>query len=158
MSNNRWVFALAVVVALVGIFAPQSSYARPGDVIRCESRDYRQEYCSAWTGGSVRLVRQTSNSDCIEGRTWGYDRRGVWVSHGCAGDFELGGRGGGPREELIVCRSDGYRQDYCRANYRRGVKLVRQISEAACVYGRSWGYDRGGIWVSRGCAAEFSVY
>lgn len=64
--------------------------------IRCESIDGRQNYCSADTRGGVRLARQLSRSDCYEGRTWGYDRRGVWVSEGCRAEFivfEPRGRG-----------------------------------------------------------------
>jgi hypothetical protein len=35
------------------------------------------------------LVRQRSGSPCIEGRTWGRDRSGVWVDRGCRADFEV---------------------------------------------------------------------
>ena len=46
-----------------------------------------------WRG--VQMVRQTSKSACVEGRSWGYDRGGVWVNDGCAGVFAAGnGRGG----------------------------------------------------------------
>jgi Protein of unknown function (DUF3011) len=38
----------------------------------------------------VRLVRQRSDTDCILGRTWGYDPRGIWVDRGCRADFEVG--------------------------------------------------------------------
>ena len=39
-----------------------------------------------------------------------------------------------------------------------GVQLVRQLSRAACIQGRSWGYGRNGIWVSDGCRAESRTY
>jgi hypothetical protein len=48
--------------------------------------------------------------------------------------------------------------DYRRSSKRvvnRGVRLVRQQSKSACVQGRSWGYNRNTIWVSRGCEADF---
>jgi hypothetical protein len=35
--------------------------------------------------------------------------------------------------------------------------LERQLSDARCIRGDNWGVDRGGIWVDRGCAAEFRV-
>jgi hypothetical protein len=38
-----------------------------------------------------------------------------------------------------------------------GVHLNRQFSQARCEEGYSWGYTDRGIWVDRGCRAEFSV-
>lgn len=55
----------------------------------------------------------------------------------------------------LDCRSPGYRYQYCRADTENSVQLVQQFSNAACVAGRSWGYDARGIWVDDGCAASF---
>ena len=41
---------------------------------------------------------------------------------------------------------------------RRDVDLVAQYSKSPCRFQSTWGYDRGGVWVDRGCAAEFVVY
>jgi hypothetical protein len=49
------------------------------------------------------------------------------------------------------------RRHYCDADTRDGVRLLRQRSDAACRQGSSWGYDRRGIWVDRGCRADFEV-
>lgn len=38
-----------------------------------------------------------------------------------------------------------------------GVRLVRRLSGAWCVEGRSWGHTNSHIWVDRGCRAEFDV-
>ena len=35
--------------------------------------------------------------------------------------------------------------------------MVRQRSDARCQQGYSWGYDGRGIWVDRGCRADFSI-
>lgn len=35
--------------------------------------------------------------------------------------------------------------------------MVRQMSEAPCQEGSTWGSDAQGIWVDRGCRAEFAV-
>jgi len=35
--------------------------------------------------------------------------------------------------------------------------MVRQMSNSPCVRGQSWGNDNGGIWVDRGCRAQFRV-
>jgi hypothetical protein len=50
----------------------------------------RRNFCGVNTSGGVRLVRQRSDADCVYNRTWGYDRRGIWVDRGCRADFEVG--------------------------------------------------------------------
>ena len=47
--------------------------------------------------------------------------------------------------------------NYCSANTNGGVRLTNQRSGSPCVQGQTWGFDRSGIWVDRGCRAEFSV-
>ncbi|WP_164094209.1 DUF3011 domain-containing protein [Stenotrophomonas maltophilia] len=64
-------------------------YRRGGEVITCHSNGHRQEYCDARIRRGVRLVRQDSRSACIEGQTWGWDRRGIWVSDGCRAQFQV---------------------------------------------------------------------
>lgn len=65
----------------------QTAFAR--DFIRCESIDGRQRYCRARTHGRVRIDRRLSDAGCELGRTWGYDRGGVWVRGGCRAIFEV---------------------------------------------------------------------
>ena len=155
------VFASGLSIALMGLFATQAQaqyYARPGEVFVCKSVGYSQSYCEADTRGGVEMTRQLSHSACIQGRTWGYDRRGVWVTNGCEAEFVLGERRAPPPMGRIVrCESNDYQQEYCRADTRGGVRLQRQISNSACMRGRSWGFDRGGIWVSDGCKGDFAV-
>lgn len=167
--------------------------------LRCESYDNRQVWCAADTQYGVRLRTQLSRSPCYEGDTWGYSRRGIWVSNGCRAEFDVeerkrsgenaaaaiiglaligaaiaesrddrrrdrhdDGRGGyygyGP-STVVVCESRGHRQEYCPVRTRGAeVQVQRQLSNAACSFGYSWGYDRRGIWVANGCRAEFAVY
>lgn len=61
------------------------------------------------------------------------------------------------RDAVLRCSSDDGRRTFCEADTRRGVRLVRQVSGSPCEEGRTWGYDRRGIWVDRGCRAEFEV-
>jgi hypothetical protein len=151
-------------------------YGGGDQVVRCESRDYRQVYCNVDVSGGVRLANQLSGTDCIEGQTWGADRRGLWVRGGCRGEFELGRGGGGygygRRDNLpidrpapyaygqgnVICESRDNRYRHCPASIRREAQLVRQLSDTHCVFNRSWGFDRNGVWVDRGCRGEFSVY
>jgi len=39
----------------------------------------------------------------------------------------------------------------------RDVQMVRQLSQAPCVQGRSWGIRGNQVWVDRGCRAEFEA-
>lgn len=58
-------------------------------VISCASDDMHRHYCQADTRGGVRLLKQNSDSSCRQGESWGYDQQGIWVDHGCRGDFQL---------------------------------------------------------------------
>jgi hypothetical protein len=146
-----------------------------GQLVRCESNDGRSRTCPMDTRGGVQLVRQLSNAACIEGRNWRATRIGVWVTDGCRADFGSGGGYGGYRNggygnggyygnnhgiggQLFRCESNDGRTRECAANTRAGVQLVRVLSNAPCIQGRSWGYGRNGIWVSQGCRAEFRAY
>lgn len=56
--------------------------------VTCTSDNGKYRTC-AWTARSHPvLIEQISRGACIEGRTWGYDRRdGLWVDGGCRGRF-----------------------------------------------------------------------
>ena len=58
--------------------------------------------------------------------------------------------------QVITCSSDDGRRNYCNVDTRRGVRLNRQISGSPCVENQTWGVDNRGLWVDRGCRAEFS--
>ena len=62
-------------------------YGYGNRVFRCESNDGRLRECAANTRAGVQLVRQLCRSACIQGRTWGYGRNGIWVSDGCRAEF-----------------------------------------------------------------------
>lgn len=69
-------------------------YDRPASSrFTCESSNGAQRFCPAHSRGDVRLVRQISRSPCIEGRSWGRERNGVWVGQGCRAEFEVAGYG-----------------------------------------------------------------
>ena len=60
-------------------------------------------------------------------------------------------------ERTITCESRNFRYSYCRADTDRRVTLVRQRSSTRCRMWDNWGYDNRGVWVDRGCAADFRV-
>lgn len=60
------------------------------------------------------------------------------------------------------CESRDGRFRYCnvRVARREHVEVRRQLSDARCHFGRSWGIDRSSrqVWVNHGCRAEFVIY
>lgn len=65
--------------------------------------------------------------------------------------------GGQGQNAVITCSSDDGRRNYCNADTRGGVQMTRQISGSPCIQGQTWGQDSRGLWVDRGCRAEFQV-
>lgn len=64
----------------------------------------------------------------------------------------------GYRNQSIYCASDDGRRHNCPVNINGGaVRLVNQKSGSNCVEGRTWGANNNGIWVDRGCRADFEV-
>lgn len=149
--------ALAAVAFLMLVGASASASAAR---ITCESRNFQRNYCS--TGeriASARVVVQQSRSPCVQGRTWGYDSGGIWVTQGCAAEFDFRPSGGGSgRGHQIACSSQNFQHRFCRSD-RRVVRarLIEQRSRAACVQGRTWGFQDDGIWVDKGCSGLFAV-
>ena len=59
----------------------------------CNSDDMRKHSCSVDTqGGDVRLAAQHSEARCTRGYSWGTNRHGIWVDHGCRADFVVTAR------------------------------------------------------------------
>jgi hypothetical protein len=69
---------------------------RGQQVVRVESRDGKYHYERVRTEGYVRLYRQLSSGPCRQGSEWGFDRRGIWVNHGCRAEFVVGMPAGRP--------------------------------------------------------------
>jgi len=55
----------------------------------------------------------------------------------------------------IRCESRNNSRNFCRVDTENSVTLRRQLSNASCQRNRTWGFDRNGIWVDRGCRADF---
>lgn len=147
---------------------------RGGDTISCGSPGFKLARCPVPWRDAV-LVRQTSDAACVRDRSWGFDRGGIWVDKGCGGVFADARRGAGPdvgngggdwrpgpgwdAAIRVRCASQGYRYNMCQIDTGRGssVRVERQISDTRCVQGRTWGFNRAGIWVDGGCEAIFRV-
>lgn len=53
------------------------------------------------------------------------------------------------------CASNDNRFARCQVPWRDAV-LVQQASKARCIRDQTWGFDRYGIWVDRGCRGQFA--
>jgi hypothetical protein len=78
------------------------------------------------------------------------------------GDYGNRGNGNnGNRPQLaqrVRCESQGGNQrNYCVADTRNGVRLMRTLGNSQCTEGSSWGYNSGSVWVNNGCRADFET-
>ena len=81
-----------------GGYPPQQGYPQQGGypgndddayIISCDSKNNKNRFCPVQIRNYAQLVHQRSRSACRFNKTWGYDRRGVWVKKGCRGDFAI---------------------------------------------------------------------
>jgi Protein of unknown function (DUF3011) len=150
---GRWWPVLAMLLF------PAAQHVR-GQRIACSSDDGAKHYCAADTRYGAHLVKQTSKEPCAEGKTWGYDE-GIWVDQSCRGEFTIGSPEKGDAEpaagRTVTCASENVARKYCPVETSGNAQLVRQLSEAPCAQGTSWGFDTHGVWVNKGCSADFVV-
>ncbi len=150
-------------------------YTEPGiegeKRVRCESKGARRATCDADLRGYRFVdVRNLSRADCVIGRNFGYDDRGVWTSDGCRGEFVFADERVASRDSddrypvysstpgIVRCESQDGRTQTCPADGAERVRLSRQLSRTECVEGKNWGVNRDGIWVDDGCRGDFEVH
>lgn len=154
-----------ILPILASVVAWTDSVFAESTTIECSSRKHRPEICRVDNTVTAKLIRQRSVVDCIKGKTWGYDRDGVWVRNGCRGRFqvEFGEKRGSDKRwkklaaRDIYCASPKGQYAHCKVNIHGKVRLIHQFSGRNCTRGRSWGVDDRGVWVNRGCSAIFRV-
>jgi hypothetical protein len=146
---------------------------RPNYAVTCVSTGGGRQVCS-WDDryGRPHLIQQIGDTQCIEGRDWGYTvGGGIWVSSGCRATFgyadarysdygyrDLGSTTTWVRDPNygVTCSSVNGQRTVCTWDSRYGTPyLVEQISGSQCIEGRDWGYIGGELWVSSGCRARF---
>lgn len=125
-----------------------------GQTILCESKSGDAKRCTPPWRGPSRLVRQLSNSRCIENTTWNSQDGLITVWKGCRGEFAAASSSS---TGTIRCESADGRGRTCRTPWRGHSRLTRQLSSAACVEGRSWQSQQGQVYVGNGCRAEFAA-
>ena len=84
----------AAATTVVGVAPPVP--ARADSYVNCSSQNYQRNWCPVYSGGRAYLERQYSDGrgPCMEGSTWGQDRRGIWVDRGCRARFRVQDRYG----------------------------------------------------------------
>jgi len=132
-----------------------------GRVVHCIATESGRTYCGA---AHVRygIVGEPPTA-CVEGRTWGFDDRGVWVTGGCVADFRPivadqpveRSTYVTPSGNLVHCVATASGRTYCGRPHERYV--IAGQPDAACVEGSTWGVDDRGVWVTGGCNADFTV-
>jgi hypothetical protein len=146
--------AILVAIALLLVATVVSA-----QTVRCESPNNKYHECrtTGWDAGRVVIAHQMSDNACVEGKTWGTRNGMVWVSGGCRADFALASSQ--MAGTTITCESVNNIRHTCNADVRGGVQLARRLSADACVRGRTWDVrsDGRGIWVDKGCRAEFTI-
>lgn len=162
MRSKNDPLRLGARVLLCGMIVAGAVWAQT--TITCSSDDGRRNFCPANTQRGVQLIKQRSGSPCVQGRTWGWNEKGIWVDRGCRADFMLG-RGGGyhpgpgqrPVVQTITCSSDNGKRNWCPNPTNGDVRLIKQRSGSPCQRGSTWGTQPGSIWVDRGCRADFEI-
>lgn len=143
-------------VSLAFVLLVAASAVSAQEAVRCESSDGKYRECMMDSFGRVVMTRQISDTNCVEGKNWGYRDGVVWVDSGCRGEFAVS-RGFLIADKLVVCESENNGRNTCRTDTSGGVAVMRQLSQNACVRGRTWGFDGDSIWVDGGCRAEFVI-
>ncbi len=59
-------------------------------------------------------------------------------------------------KDSVRCESKDSRRETCDTSWPGQTRLSRQLSDTACVQGRTWGATAGKVWVEKGCRAEFA--
>ncbi|MBL8256234.1 MAG: DUF3011 domain-containing protein [Pseudoxanthomonas mexicana] len=125
-----------------------------GQTFLCESKSGDAKRCTPPWRGPSRLVRQLSNSRCIENTTWNSQDGLITVWKGCRGEFAAATSSS---TGTIRCESTDGRGRTCRTPWSGHSRLTRQLSSAGCVEGRSWQSQQGQVYVGNGCRAEFAA-
>lgn len=89
MSPNLKLSACCGIVFFLYSFAliAEEKYTTESVSIPCHSDVGERQHCPADTAAGVILLSNPPSTNCILGKTWGYDDEGVWVEGGCSGHF-----------------------------------------------------------------------
>ena len=89
-DNRIWVDQGCRGIFTTGVMWSNGGGGGGGQRLTCASYSNRRTECPANTEGQARMTRQWSHAPCIQGTSWGYNNRMVWVDRGCRADFLFG--------------------------------------------------------------------
>ena len=171
-----WAVVASVLLAVLALATPAS--AQPSRQIECSSWQYRPASCPAGPGARGIAIARKIAGDCLPNRDWGLRGGAIYVANGCRAVFQIDAAGPGfggvypgignpgignpgfpgpgaqPGGQFARCESINYQPARCPMFTGGGVAL-RNVLGGSCQQGRSWGFDRAGVWVSNGCRADF---
>ncbi len=136
-------------------YFPQSRAYAPEDLSRLSSNDQvrviSQEYAEQSGGRRIPDDQLRFYLDQINRSGWGFSQVRQDIAQSISGGGQQAGSNG-----VIRCDSNGSDPNTCRTPWPGQSRIVRKISNAQCVEGRSWGSQPGQVYVSNGCRAEFA--
>lgn len=122
-----------------------------------QERVIGQEYSEQARGRRIPDDQLRFYIDQVNRSNWGFSRIKQDIATSLGGNGNGGWNPGpGPGNGASVqCESDNNRRRECRTGFRGRAILIQNISQTRCVEGQNWGQQRGAVWVSSGCRAEF---
>jgi hypothetical protein len=135
-------------------YYPQSRAYASEDPRRLNQNDQvrviSQEYADQSGGRRIPDDQMRFYLDQINRSNWGFSQVRQDIAQSIHGGGQPGSNG------TIRCDSNGSNPSTCRTPWPGQSRLVRTVSDAKCVEGRSWQSQPGQISVSHGCRAEFA--
>ena len=102
------------------------------------------------------LAAAAGSTSAAYGYTGGYNN-GYYNNGYASNGYSSNAYGNNGYGQTVRCESRDNRTVYCGVDTSGGVALVQQISQSACIRGRTWGADGRGIWVAGGCRGTFAI-
>jgi hypothetical protein len=62
----------------------------------------------------------------------------------------------GPQDQLVTCESRDGREHFCPAAIGNSARVVRELGTVPCIEDETWRWNPQGIYVRRGCRAQFA--
>lgn len=146
---------LAALLALGGLAASQPARADHtlAPTVREEISMIEQEYARANDG---EVVPDNQLEYYLDRAHEGWSMGQITSDIQASGSNAWRPTGGWVAEE-VICTSVKGAYEECAAPFRGTAVITQQISQSACVEGRSWGQKPGVIWVNNGCRARFGI-
>lgn len=129
---KKFTISFSIILSILSVFPSKAS----ADDVACESMNGKLVHCPMDTRNTVRMLRNLSKTDCIEGQNWGVNQSSVWVNDGCRAIFTNGrsnNNGGGYRDENCPPGFSPSERKCTNDERRRGCRDIRLPNGLGCV-------------------------